>query len=59
VIKPGIVANSTSGIRQALEGFMALKPALTIKAQKFVQAGMSRNIVLNGASRASIQPAPP
>ena len=39
VIKPGIVINGTSGIRQALEGFMALKPTLTIEKQQFVQAG--------------------
>jgi len=30
VIKPGLVVNGTRGIRQALEGFMALKPTLTI-----------------------------
>lgn len=39
VIKPGIVVDGTSGIRQALEGFMALKPALTIEAQQLVQSG--------------------
>ena len=39
VIKPGIVVNGTSGIRQALEGFMALKPTLTIEAQQLVQSG--------------------
>lgn len=39
VIKPGVVVNGTAGIRQALEGFMALKPTLTIEAQQVVQAG--------------------
>lgn len=38
VIKPGVVVSGTSGIRQALEGFMALKPTLTIEAQQLVQA---------------------
>lgn len=39
VIKPGQVVSGTAGIRQALEGFMALKPTLTIEAQELVQAG--------------------
>ena len=39
VIKPGLVVNGTRGIRQALEGFMALKPTLTIDSQQVVQAG--------------------
>ncbi len=39
VLKPGVVITGISGIRQALEGFMALKPTLTIEAQQFVQAG--------------------
>ncbi|MBH0193730.1 MAG: hypothetical protein HP492_18560 [Nitrospira sp.] len=39
VMKPGLVVNGTSGIRQALEGFMALKPTLTIEAQQLVQSG--------------------
>ncbi|MBM4126475.1 MAG: DUF4440 domain-containing protein [Nitrospira sp.] len=39
VIKPGIVVNGSSGIRQALEGFMMLKPTLTIEAQQVVQSG--------------------
>lgn len=39
VMKPGVVVNGTAGIRQALEGFMALKPTLTIEAQQIVQAG--------------------
>ncbi|MBS0181814.1 MAG: SgcJ/EcaC family oxidoreductase [Nitrospira sp.] len=38
VMKPGVVVNGTVGIRQALEGFMALKPTLTIEAQQIVQA---------------------
>jgi uncharacterized protein (TIGR02246 family) len=39
VMKPGIVVSGTAGIRQALEGFMALKPTLTIEAQQVVQVG--------------------
>jgi uncharacterized protein (TIGR02246 family) len=39
VMKPGVVVTGTDGIRQALEGFMALKPTLTIEAQQIVQAG--------------------
>ncbi len=39
VMKPGVVVTGTAGIRQALEGFMALKPTLTIEAQQLVQAG--------------------
>ena len=38
VVKPGVVVSGTAGIRQALEGFMALKPMLTIDAQQLVQA---------------------
>lgn len=38
VMKPGVVVNGSAGIRQALEGFMALKPTLTIEAQQVVQA---------------------
>ncbi len=39
VMKPGVVVSGTAGIRQALEGFMAMKPTLTIEAQQVVQAG--------------------
>lgn len=39
VMKPGVVVSGTAGICQALEGFMALKPTLTIEAQQLVQAG--------------------
>lgn len=39
VIKPGVVATGQSGIRQALEGFMAVKPTLAIEAQQIVEAG--------------------
>lgn len=39
VVRPGIVVKGTSAIRQALEGFMALKPSLTIEAQQVVEAG--------------------
>lgn len=38
VVRPGVVVSGTAGIRQALEGFMALKPTLTIDAQQLVQA---------------------
>ncbi|MGZ9190367.1 MAG: hypothetical protein ACXW39_09960 [Nitrospira sp.] len=34
----GVVVKGTVGIRQALEGFMALKPPLVIQAQQIVQA---------------------
>ena len=39
VVKPGIVVTGASGIRQALAGFMAIKPTLTIEAQQIVEAG--------------------
>ncbi len=39
VMKPGVVVHGTAGIRQSLEGFMGLKPTLTIEAQQIVQAG--------------------
>jgi uncharacterized protein (TIGR02246 family) len=39
VMKPGLVVSGTAGIRQALEGFMALNPTFTIEAQELVQAG--------------------
>jgi ketosteroid isomerase-like protein len=39
VIKLGAVVTGPSGIRQALEGFMALKPTLMIEAQQLVEAG--------------------
>jgi uncharacterized protein (TIGR02246 family) len=39
VVKPGIVVHGTSGIRQALAGFMALKLTLAIDAQQIVEAG--------------------
>ncbi len=39
VMKPGAVVTGTAGIRQALEGFMMLKPTLTIEAQQLVRAG--------------------
>jgi len=39
VMKPGVVVSGTAGTRQALEGFMALKPTLIIEAQQIVQAG--------------------
>lgn len=39
VMKPGVVVRGTAGIHQALQGFMALKPKLTIETQQIVQAG--------------------
>ena len=39
VMKPGVIVNGSVGIRQALEGFMTLKPTLTIEAQQVVRAG--------------------
>jgi ketosteroid isomerase-like protein/SAM-dependent methyltransferase len=39
VMKPGVVVHGTAGIREALEGFMALKPTLTINAQQILLAG--------------------
>jgi len=39
VVKPGVVVTGASGIRQALAGFMAVKPTLTIEAQQLVEAG--------------------
>jgi ketosteroid isomerase-like protein len=39
VMKPSLVVSGTAGIRQALDGFFALKPTLTIEAQELVQAG--------------------
>jgi uncharacterized protein (TIGR02246 family) len=39
VVKPGVVVNGISGIRQALAGFMAVKPTLTIEAQQVVEVG--------------------
>jgi uncharacterized protein (TIGR02246 family) len=39
VAQPGVVVTGASGIRQALAGFMAIKPTLTIEAQQIVEAG--------------------
>ncbi|QPD06063.1 MAG: hypothetical protein Nkreftii_003837 [Candidatus Nitrospira kreftii] len=39
VMKPGVVVSGTAGIHQALQGFMALKPKLTIETQQIVQVG--------------------
>ena len=39
VVKPGVVVSGTSGIRHALEGFMALKPTITIEAQELIEVG--------------------
>ncbi|MGH7184187.1 MAG: YybH family protein [Nitrospiraceae bacterium] len=39
VVQPGVVVSGISATRQALAGFMALKPTLTIEAQQLVRAG--------------------
>jgi ketosteroid isomerase-like protein len=39
VVKPGVVVTGTVAIRQALAGFMAVKPAITIEAHQIVEAG--------------------
>jgi ketosteroid isomerase-like protein len=39
VIRPDTVVKGTPEIRRALESFMALKPSLTIEAQRLVQCG--------------------
>jgi uncharacterized protein (TIGR02246 family) len=39
VLNPDVVVSGTSGVRRALEGFMAMNPTLTIEAQQLVQAG--------------------
>ncbi|HEX9757349.1 MAG TPA: DUF4440 domain-containing protein [Nitrospiria bacterium] len=39
VVKPGVVATGTLALREALAGFVALKPILTSEAQQVVEAG--------------------
>lgn len=39
VVTPGVVATGTSALREALAGFVALKPTLTSEAQRVVEAG--------------------
>lgn len=39
VVKPGVVATGTMAIREALAGFVALKPTLSSEAQQVVEAG--------------------
>lgn len=38
VVKPGVVATGTLALREALAGFVSLKPSLTSEAQKVVEA---------------------
>ncbi len=38
VVKPGVVATGTSALREALMGFLALKPTLTSEAHQVVEA---------------------
>lgn len=39
VVKPGIVATGTVALREALAGFVALKPTLTTAAQQVMEVG--------------------
>ena len=39
VVKPGVVATGTLALREALAGFVALKPTLTSEAHQVVEAG--------------------
>lgn len=39
VVQPGVVATGTSALREALAGFVALKPTLTSEAHQVVEAG--------------------
>lgn len=39
VVKPGVVATGTLALREALMGFVALKPTLTSEAHQVVEAG--------------------
>ena len=39
VVKPGVVATGTLALREALAGFVALKPTLTTEAQQVMEAG--------------------
>ena len=38
VVQPGVVATGTSALREALAGFVALKPTLTSEAHQVVEA---------------------
>ena len=39
VVKPGVVVTGTVALREALAGFVALKPTLTTEAQQVMEAG--------------------
>lgn len=39
VVTPGVVVTGTSALREALAGFVALKPALTSEAYQVVEVG--------------------
>ncbi|MEO6697537.1 MAG: nuclear transport factor 2 family protein [Gammaproteobacteria bacterium] len=39
VVQPGVVVTGTLALREALAGFVALKPILTTEAQQVVRAG--------------------
>lgn len=39
VVKPGVVATGTVALREALAGFVALKPTLTSEVHQVVEAG--------------------
>lgn len=39
VVKPGVVATGTLALREALAGFVALKPTLTSEAHQVIETG--------------------
>ncbi len=39
VVKPGVVVTGTVALREALAGFVALKPTLTTESQQVMEAG--------------------
>jgi ketosteroid isomerase-like protein len=39
IVQPGVAATGTSALREALAGFIALKPTLTSEAHQVVEAG--------------------
>ena len=39
VSEPGLVVTGTDAIRKVLEGFMALKPQITLEVEKVIQSG--------------------
>ncbi len=39
VVKPGVIATGTAALREALVGFVILKPTLTTEAQQVIETG--------------------